>query len=453
MGKEIGQQIWTPESAHVTRGLALNEATRLQQLADSGYFDRGARTIDIEQEVFIIDALTGLPLNVESFLFNNDVGVRPDTTVYTVEYDANGVTPVSKEGIRSLLASLQSKTTAIQKAVTAITNGIGILVPIGTAPLVGAGCRDLVLRDEQKRARYKHLEEATLAENPQKAMRIENPVTGEVLVDVASNLSAMTRCAATQLHVAYPTLKETLEAYNISIALAGPLVAMFGNSPYAAGIDTGLGSSRQEMLEQGEQKRGGLARPANSVLEHYRNMLNAVMPPFIVLDDQRQALALTYGATHMSTRLRLDEENGTSRVEIRFLDSTTPMRATQALILLLGAVEWFKGRSLGSYALAQKNFREGRKGIAAVLEVTGKRESAGVIGGALITLAKEGAEQLGIGALASDMLSPLGEEMAAGQTEASALRQSVQLMEKQGLLRREALIAMQVIRSKGALGR
>ncbi len=419
------------ELLKATQKLALKRARELQQVADNGGFDKGRRTVDIEQEVFVLDKGTGQPLNVEKLMLEEVFGIRPDTTFYTLEYDANGATPVTARGIRSLLSSFNTKTRNIQQLVAKRTEHQGIVVCIGTEPLVGDECFDLVIHEPLKRRRYEALEEATFGrENKKKEIIIKNSFTNEEFRSRASNFSAMTRTAATQLHLAYPTIKETLEAYNISIAIAGLLIAIFSNSPYANEIDTGLVSSRIEILSQAEQKRAGLAKPADSVLDHFKNTLDLSLPPFIETDSPKMALDLAYGAMHISTRIRLDEENGTSRIELRVLDSLTPYKAIQALLLVIGVIESLRGQKLPSYSESLFNFKKGRKGFGSSMKYLGQTVDAKDLALKFTSLAKKELGFMGIDGLAREFLDPLEEDIRMGITQANQIRCDVRLLEK-----------------------
>lgn len=443
MGIKIKNNIFTKELAQETQKLALKKAGELQRMVEDGKFDKGERTTDIEQETFIVDRATGRPINVEQLILTSPLGIRPDTTVYTVEFDANGVTPVTRTGVLELLDSFQGKTRSIQQEVAGATQGQGLLVSIGTQPLVGDEFGDYIVSDPSKRTRYIALEEATFErENDRKEMVIENDVTGERLTSKASNLSAMARCAATQLHLAFPTAKETLEAYNISIAVAGSVAAMFSNSPYAMGIDTGLASSRLEMLEQAEQKRAGLAQPAVSIGEHFRQTLQGCLPPFIEVNDRAKALELAYGAIHISTRIRLDEKNGSSRVELRMIDSLRPYQAIQALMFTIGLIEGLKEQRLPTYAESLENYRQGRRGLRSTMRWLGESVNTRSLSLRLIGVAKQGLQKLGLEKIGADFLRPLEEDISLGVTRADLARQEVQSLERDGLSREAALAAV-----------
>lgn len=440
MGIEIKNNIFTKELAQETQKLALKRASELQRMVEDGKFDSGERTTDIEQETFVVDCASGRPVNVEQLMLTSPLGIRPDTTVYTVEFDANGVTLVTKNGILELLDSFQRKTRSIQQEVTRATQGRGLLVSIGTQPLVGNEFGDFIVSDPTKRTRYIALEEATFErENDRKEMVIENGITAERLTSKASNLSAMARCAATQLHLAFPTAKETLEAYNISVAIAGSVAAMFSNSPYAMGIDTGLASSRLEMLEQAEQKRAGLAKPAASIGDHLRQTLEGCLPPFIEVNDRAKALELAYGAMHISTRIRLDEKNGSSRVELRMIDSLSSYRAIQALMLTIGLIEGLKRQQLPTYAESLENYRQGRRGLCSTMQWLGESIDTRSLSLKLINAAKQGLQKLGLEKIGADFLRPLEEDVSPGITKADLTRQEVQSLERDGLSREAAL--------------
>lgn len=437
---EIKNNIFTKELACKTQKLALERAGELQRMVEDGKFDKGERTTDIEQETFIVDRVTGRPINVEQLMLASPLGIRPDTTVYTVEFDANGVTPVTRTGILELLDSFQGKTRSIQQEVARATQDQGLLVSIGTQPLVGNEFGDFIVTDPSKRTRYMALEETTFErENDRKEIVIENDITGERLTSKASNLSAMARCAATQLHLAFPTAKETLEAYNISIAIAGSVAAMFSNSPYAMGIDTGLASTRLEMLEQAEQKRAGLAKPALSIGEHFQETLQRCLPPFIEVNDLAKALELAYGAMHISTRIRLDEKKRSSRIELRMIDSLSPYQAIQALMLTIGLIEGLKEQQLPTYPESLENYRQGRRGLRSTMKWLGGFIDTRSLSLKLIGIAKQGLQKLGLEKMGVDFLKPLGESVSLGVTRADITRQEVQSLERDGLSREAAL--------------
>lgn len=439
MNKEIENQIWNRELAMQTRALALREVEHLQDMADAGYFDHGTFTVDIEQESFVVDKSTGRPLDVERLILNNTVGVRPDTSVATLEYDANGPTLFTEEGIRTLLAALKERVQMVQNAVSEFTQGVGLVVNLGAQPLVGSEWPFLVLADPEKRARYRALEEATLRENRHQSIVISNGPTGQLLVDQASNLSAMTRCVSTQLNIAYPTLGETLRAYNVSVALGAPLAALMANSPFVAGIDTNLDSSRLELLAQAEPCRNDLAAYTPSLGRHFRDAFIPIMPPFIMLDDQRKAFDLTYSAVHISSRLRLDRERGTSRIEIRVGDSNNPFRAVQALVLTVGAIAALPGQTLPSYDEARENFVAARKGVDAPMSWFGNKGPAKLLLLDMITVARCELGRRGMSAVATDFLRPLQEELLLGQSRPDQQRQVVQGLVDAGATRETAL--------------
>lgn len=442
MAVEVKDRQYAQKDAERTRIRALMRAATLQKMAGAGRFNSGRRTVDIEQEVFVLDRETGAPLDVEQFMLDNTLGVRSDTTVCTLEYDANGITPVTTDGIYELFDSFQNKTKAIQQAIYEDTQNQGILVGIGTQPLIGKDCRALVVKDPQKRGRYDALEETTFHENTDKIIELKNPVTGEAFQDKASNLTVMTRCAATQLHLAFPTFQETLEAYNISIALAGPMIALFSNSPYVSGVDTGLASSRTALLLQAEQKRSGLALPANTIVDHYFNTLMRCLPPFIEVDDDAKALELVYGAMHISTRIRLDEETESSRIEFRVLDSMVPYRAMQALTFVLGAIEGLRGSTLPSFRESQINYLAGKAGLQTDQVFAGRRMSVRRLLRELIDRAELGLDKLGIRGLDIPFLNPLRGRIGSGMTQADSLRTRVQNLEEQGMSRGKAIVTM-----------
>lgn len=218
----------TAENIFRTIKLALIEAHRRQELADKNFFNHSNRTCDIEQEVRIVNRLTGEPVNAENFFELSKIKVRLDTSVDNLEYDANGATPLTLNGIKHLHLSFLKKTRKIQDAITK-DNPDAILVTIGVQPLVKANkWKSLIISNPINQIRYKLMEAVVLEENINPKMVVVNPNTKETFVDKASNLSVMTRTSGTQFHISEKSPSEAIQTYNISIAPI--MIALFGNS-------------------------------------------------------------------------------------------------------------------------------------------------------------------------------------------------------------------------------
>ncbi|OGK25846.1 hypothetical protein A3A46_00340 [Candidatus Roizmanbacteria bacterium RIFCSPLOWO2_01_FULL_37_13] len=443
MATEIKQQSrWTESSALETKKLALKEAVKRQVLADKRYFNKPGRTCDIEQEVQALDSNTGRPIDVQDYFSTNSIGARPDTTVFNIEFDANGITSLTADGILSLYKSMTRRTQQIQAGLRGLKPDT-IIVPIGLQPFsTSEEARDLIVKDEIKRKRYDLMEKRTLEENPIKIIRVVNPKTGKELIEPASNLTAMTRCSGTQIHISDCTIKDALQTHNILIAVTPIMVALFGNSIFAGGMDTGRVNTRIELLRQAEQLRAGLPLPAFSLLEYYQNQLRNTLPPFIELHNPALALDLAHSAIHTTSRIRVDIENGTVRNEIRQIDSQSPFTTIQALVLTFGAIEGLRNHVLPSFEQSKTNFQKAVFGLYAPLQ-WGKRtttiQDAAV---SLIQLARESLKKRGMKLLSKDFLDPLESDILIGISQGNSIRKIVRKLIKEGYSRQEAIIVV-----------
>src|SRR3989338_5971790 len=223
MATEIKQQSrWTESSALETKKLALKEAVKRQVLADKRYFNKPGLSCDIEQEVQALDSNTGMPIDVQDYFSTNSIGARPDTTVFNIEFDANGITSLTADGILSLYKSMTRRTQQIQAGLRGLKPDT-IIVPIGLQPFsTSEEARDLIVKDEIKRKRYDLMEKRTLEENPIKIIRVVN--TRIELLRQAEQLRAGLPLPAFSLLEYYQnqlrnTLPPFIELHNPALAL------------------------------------------------------------------------------------------------------------------------------------------------------------------------------------------------------------------------------------------
>lgn len=443
MGVEIKQKIpFTKSRAKETKRLAFKEALKRQKMAKQGFFNKPARTCDIEQEIQVMNKNSGLPIDAQSFFANNDIGARLDTTVFNIEYDGNGITPLDADGIMALYRSFSARTKKIQQDLKTIDPN-AILVPIGVQPIItDKEGRKMIVENEEKRRRYSALDKRTEIENPIKRVKIVNPTNGKVITGNASNLFAMARCSGTQIHISDRTVENAIKTNNILIAITPVMVALFGNSVFSEGIDTGRVSTRIDLLRQAEQLRAGLPLPVNSLFEFYANQLNRALPPFMILDDPVQALDLSCGAIHTTSRIQVDMVNGTIRNEIRQIDSQSPFRTISALLFTLGCIEALRNSPLPSFGETRYNFANSVFGLSAKAVVFGKKTMLQEIAvlfmeKALFTLEKMGMEQL-----AKIFLLPFKDEIVSGKTQGTVIRKKVSSLTKKGFPLRKAIIVV-----------
>lgn len=430
----------TAKNISKTIRLALTEAHRRQELADKNFFNHSNRTCDIEQEVRVINRLTGNPVNTESFFELKKIKVRLDTSVDNLEYDANGATPLTLNGIKHLYSSFFKKTRQIQEAIIK-DDPNAILVPIGVQPLVKADeWKPLIISNPINQIRYKLMEAVVIGENISPKIVVVNPDTKETFVDKASNLSAMTRTSGTQFHISEKSPLEAIQTHNISIAIAPIMISLFGNSPFLGGIDTGRDSSRIEILRQGEQKRAGLPEPATSIEDYYQKQLSKAEPSFIEIEDQEKALDLSMSAIHTVTRIIIDTKNNTIRNEFRHIDSQSPYKAIQAFLLTLGLIEGLRNKKLPEFAESQVNFRESVWGLKAKMSWLQKDTSAKELGLWSIELAQTTFLKTEMTKIAQSFLNPLKKEIMKGQTQAKIIRNYVKKDIANGISTQEAIV-------------
>lgn len=430
----------TAENISKTIKLALTEAHRRQELADRNLFNHTDRTCDIEQEVRIVNRLSGKPVNAEKLFELIKIKVRLDTSVDNLEYDANGATPLTLNGIKHLYSSFFKKTRQIQEMI--IKKDVdAILVPIGVQPLVKVyEWEPLIISNPVNQIRYKLMEAVVIGENVNSKMVVVNPDTKETFVDKASNLSAMTRTSGTQFHISEKSPLEAIQTHNISIAIAPIMIALFGNSPFLGGIDTGRDSNRIEMLRQGEQKRAGLPEPVTSIEDYYIKQLAKAEPSFMELEDPEKALDLSMSAIHTVTRMIVDTKNNTIRNEFRHIDSQSPYRSIQAFLLTLGLIEGLRKKKLPEFIESQANFEQSVWGLKAKMSWLQKDTSAKELGLWCIELAQTAFIGTEMADIAQDFLNPLKKEVVKGQTQAEIIRNSVKKYIDNGMTIQNAIV-------------
>ncbi len=444
MGAEVNAHATEPtlEEAQATHHLALQAARERQALAEQGFFNHSDRTCDIEQEIHCISSQTGLPVSAEALIASNALpGARFDTVTSIIEYDAGDIVPLTRAALGELYTLLQQRTRRIQQALIA-TGEDAIIVPIGVQPLLEANAwQQWIVPQPGMRRRYHLIDIATRRENPDGVISIESADGQAVFTDVVSYMAIMARCAGTQFHISERTVEEALEAYNISIHIAPILCALFGNSPFVGGLDTGRASTRTALFLQGEPLRAGLPRPASTLYQYYEQQLARALPPFVVIDDAQRALTLLHGALHTTSRIQIDRDNGTIRNEFRCIDAQSPFRSMQAFLLTLGAIDGLRGQTLATYEESRSNLCNAVWGLCAPLCLLGRRTTAWAAAKELVAIAQVTLQQKGLGDLGHEFLTPLLEnELAHGQTQADVLRACVNHEVERGRSWRKAVI-------------
>ena len=421
MGTEI-MQIHDRTDANVARTIALarSEALVRQTLAETGGFSakERVRTCDFEHEAFAVNRTTGEPIDAISVFSRDDLGTRPDTTRFIVEYDANGPTPITSDGLNQLYRSFVERTREIESCLP----DEAMLVPMGVHPFLSAAQASEWL-DSGNIDRYRLLNQVTQNENPVKTICTRNSLRDYEVVETAANLTAMTRCAATQFHISEVCVEDALDAQVTATAIAPVKIALFGSSPFMFGMDTGKVSSRIDLLGQSEQRRSGLTQPSATLFAYYNRILH-LDPPFMEIVDQRQALELTHGATHPVSRIIADPDNQTIRVEYRHDDSLPPFEAMQSFLFTLGAVEAFRySDERPSFSQSLKDFKTAPLGLFAPMHWNGQSGLAKELGLVIIGKVTQSLNLMGLGSLADEFLDPLTDQIASGITQADKMKE------------------------------
>jgi gamma-glutamyl:cysteine ligase YbdK (ATP-grasp superfamily) len=454
MGDEVNAQAQEPtrQQTQTTLRLALEAARHRQTLADQDFFKQNARTCNIEQEIHCLSSRTGLPFNAEAVINARTIpSTRFDTVTSILEFDASAITPLEPATLSAWYAALLERTRRIQEALTAQTTE-ALLVPIGVQPMIEAGkWEDWLVPGAGLRRRYHLIDVATRRENPHRLLTIEGS-EGQVFTEISSYMAAMTRCAGTQFHIAQRNVEEALVAHNLFLFIAPILTALFGNSPFVGGIDSGRTSTRMDLLLQGEPLRAGLPRPSFSLYEYYEQQLTRASSPFFIDESAERALILMHGCIHTTSRIQVDMAEGTIRNEFRCIDAQSPFRSVQAFLLTLGAIDGLQGYPLATYEESQRNLHQAVWGLEASMSIQGRETTALALARELVEVALKTLAQTGFGALAREFLTPLLEnELKHGTTQAQELRTLVQKQMHQGQPWRAAVVESLVFWNKKCL--
>lgn len=428
----------------ITKRLAYLEAVKRNGLAKKGFFDNlgSSRTVNIEQEIQILDSnikRSGFPVSAKPFFKKNSIGARPDTSTFIVEYDAvDKPTKIDSLELKKLAKSFLDRTMYVQSH---IPRG-AIIVPIGANPVLKAEDSDSwLVKDEPKYHRYLNIDANAYDENHYKKTNIENPKTREKIIERASSIKGMFRLTGTQFHISEKNVPDALDSHKTSIAIAPFMVAAFGNSPFISGIDTGRASSRMELLCQTEQLRSGLPKPANDLLDYYENILS-LSSPFIDTENQDVALDLSLSAIHTISRIRITigKNGGIIRNEFRQIDSQSPFKSMQALLLTLGSIEAFRySKERPLYEDSLGDFKNSMWGLETKMHWNGKFIPAKSLGIYIVDKSIEALDKINLGSTAQEYLLPFKEELKEGVPQSEKIRKIFYRLTNQGASFNEAM--------------
>lgn len=425
------------KNKQLTKKIAHKEAIKRNNLAHKGYFDNltAVRTANIEQEVQVLDSnieRVGMPISASKFFKANSIGARPDTSTFIVEYDGSDrPVEINYDGLKSLVDTFLKRTKYIQDK---IPKG-GILVPMGANPVLTATDSDAwLVKNEPKYHRYLQIDANAFSENPNKITNISNPLTGTIISERASSIKGMFRVTGTQFHISEKNIDDALDSHRTSIAIAPFMVLAFGNSPFLAGVDTGRSSSRMELLCQTEQLRSSLPKPADNLLEYYKDIL-LVESPFISVDDPATALDGALSAIHTVSRIRvtMNKSKGIIRNEFRHIDSQSPYKSMQAFLLTLGSIEAFRYSSeRPDYKNSCIDFQKAVWGLKNRMHWKRKIVTAQELGQYLVEKAVVALEQMDLGIITHKYLDPFKDELRRGMTQSDLMRKTFYSIIKQG---------------------
>ncbi|MCM8596200.1 glutamate-cysteine ligase family protein [Accumulibacter sp.] len=228
MGSEIGNEGFSADDFGRFRRQLVVETEHARAAFGRGEFAEGGRVAGFELEAWLIDrALRPAPHNVSFLERMASPLVVPELSRFNVEI--NG-TPQPLCG--AALSLLESELT------TTWQRGLGVadldemaLIAIGTLPTLRQG--DLSLASMSPWRRYAMLNEQILR------LREGRPLPVDIVgIDrlSATHADVMLEAATTsfQVHLQAPA-SEISRAYNASLILAGPLVALAANSPFLFG--------------------------------------------------------------------------------------------------------------------------------------------------------------------------------------------------------------------------
>ncbi len=406
MGDLIRNDDWTPEGAMETSRMGLLYAEDLHNRSLDGEFNSGLMDFSVEQESFLVDS--GLmPINAESLIFGElSPIVRPESRVYVVEYDSDIVTP---HNLQEVYTSLMSKNDSIRGITEAN------LLNIGLHPLLDRSWDDRgLIKRHQYRNRYELLQKDTLRNRKFEEARI-----GDFKCEPSNNgMSA--RCVSTQYNVKYPTIGEVIQSYNTMIDITPLFVAMFGNSPFAGGIDTGYDDGRvQTILQTDSVSHFILPRHTTSILSHCKEVFPRRSA--FVCENPSDSYHQTYSGVHTTQRIKIDEQDGHARVEFRIGDSMNPFEIIQGALYLMGVTESLKQKRRQPWSHVCYNFGRSVYGMKDNFMWDGSVYESQSLCAESINWMIEGLEKMNVHGY-EDFVAPLMQRVKNGVTVAGNLR-------------------------------
>ncbi len=248
---------------------------------------------------------------------------------------------------------------------------------------------------------------------------IEDAHVGDFTCE-ASNNGMSARCVSTQYNIKYPNADDVLDAYNVLVDVTPLVVSIFGNCPFAGGVDTGFDDGRVEVLRQTKGSlRCILPRHASDLFEHYS--MTFPEESAFVCNDPVGAFYQTYSGVHTSQRIKIDESKGHIRLEYRICDSMNPFEVMQGALYLMGIVESLKGKQRQSWPDVHDNFNVSARGMNGELRWDGRTYSADELCRESLNWVASGLNNLGLEEF-DEFLRPLICRVDRGVSNAGRLR-------------------------------
>ncbi|MBL8397421.1 MAG: glutamate--cysteine ligase [Candidatus Accumulibacter sp.] len=412
MGQEIGRQEIGPDDLErFARRLAEETDYACAAHARDEFSNRGP-VAGFELEAWLVDRqFRPIPRNLEFLDTLGSALVVPELSRFNVEF--NG-TPRALQG--SALSDLEKELLATWRQAQRVAAEGGMsLVAVGTLPTLREA--DLTLANMTPFRRYELLNQQVLQWRGGRPLRLS--ITGiDQLTTVHSDVMLEAAATSFQVHLQMPA-RDAARAYNASLLLAAPLVALSANSPLLFGKAL-WHETRIPLFEQAVDcchpdfpccrrvtfGAGYLVEPTDDFVANVRRY--QVLLPFSLPDP-------------LSAYAHLRLHNGTIWRWIRMLigfddDSTAHFRVEQrvmpagpSLIDMIANAAFYYGAACGlvrqdvppesglSFAQIRDNFyRAARDGLAApLLWLDGRRRSAAdLLQQQLLPLATEGLAEL-----------------------------------------------------------
>ena len=322
---------------------------RMSDAAEDGFGSRPPFTVGVEEELFLVDPVTGEQINASTTVAERVEAVagRVERELHACQVELISDVCVDAGEAIAMLAGLREAVAA---------TGAGLLGS-GTHPAAAEGA-EITDKDRYERIRY---------------------LLGDAVATPVGGL---------HVHVGMPDAETAIRAFNGLRRHLPLLQALAANSPFRHGRDTGLASAR-EVTQRG-WPRSGVPRALRDFEDFCR--LTRLLTRAADVPDY----------TWFWWKLRPHPRLGT--VEIRALDAQTSLEDTAALVALahclaVDAALGHPAAEMPAEVLEEGMFRAARFGVDAELpEADGRLRPVGELLDAALAVAADHARKLGCAA-------------------------------------------------------